>query len=178
MSDTSCGGAHDDQMPSLAGSFVAATMLVAPAHPGAATLDALQSSFVLSAGSGQTLFEQSLPFLVPRFDPSVGTLQAVDISLSRSTIGASLTVDRETSLMTVAFPGSMSAVMFLTVKYSGGDLLNSDPKGVFGPSVGVVIFPDSDAAPDFVGDDALTGFGTIPSAAAASSAVASLRSLV
>jgi hypothetical protein len=128
----------------------------------AAPLNVLGVVYGIDDGSGTTLFEQDLLFVAPRFDPALGTLDALLLSVIRGAVSASVTADSETPISAVVFHDDVSAVANTTVAYAAGTLAFSQVSVDIGPIPGVSLPPDSDGfPPDFVGDDALTFSGPI-----------------
>ena len=115
------------------------------ARPCSATsLNVLADIFAIQAGTGTTLLEQNLLYIVPRFDPSLGILDAVSIMVIRGAASASVTVDSESPFFAAVFADSVTAVAFTTVSYLGGQLVGGAPSVDLGPTPGMFLPPDSD----------------------------------
>jgi hypothetical protein len=141
---------------------VLATMFGVAAPCAAASLNVLGAFFVIGPGTGTTLFEQNLLFAAPRFDPSLGTLDSMLLTVIRGAVNASITVDSESPFFAAVFQDDVTAVAFTNVSYAGGTLTSTQLGANIGPSPGIFLPPDSDGVPDFVGSDALTFSGPIP----------------
>jgi hypothetical protein len=121
------------------------------------------SSFVsIDAGSGNLLFEQDHPFFVTRFNPALGSLDAITISVIRGAVIATIGIDNESPFDAVAFSDDVSAAAFTKVSYFGGTLAQSTMSADIGPSPSAVLGFDTDGAPDFAGSDFLSFSGPIP----------------
>ena len=125
----------------------------------AATLNVLSDFFLIEAGTGTTLLEQNFFYLVPRFNPSLGTLDAIALTVVRGGVVATISVDSESPFSAAVLDGVI-AVANTAVSYSGGQLAGISGE-VVGPSPGFVLPPDSDGTPDFVGSDAFVFTGLI-----------------
>ena len=107
---------------------VVGILLGVPAH--ADTLQALNSSFGLSPGTGMTNLDQSFHFTLPSFDPADGTLNGISIGLVVNAIDATVTLtDVQNGGAFVAFPGQVTAADMLSLSYSGGLLLSTKTSG-------------------------------------------------
>ncbi len=121
--------------------LLAATLVTTPCS--ADTLNVLASFFSNQSGSGHTLFEQDHLFVVPRFDPALGTLDAISIVILRGAIDATVAVDNESAFSPVVFADEIHAVEFTELSYSGGSLVSSSTLAEIGPSPGVALSPDA-----------------------------------
>jgi len=142
-------------------SVVVALMLAIPAASSAATLNMLASFVPIDAGSGNLLFEQEHFFFVTRFNPALGSLDAITVSVIRGAVIATIGIDNESSFDAVAFSDDVSAVAFTKVSYSGGTLAQSSVSVDIGPSPSAILGFDTDGAPDFAGSDFLSFAGAI-----------------
>jgi hypothetical protein len=143
--------------------LVVASALASASPAVAATITALDTTYSLASGTGNTNVDQTVLFALPQFDPSLGTLSAIEISLFRSEVGTTVSIDSESPFQAAAFPGDVTAATFLTLGYFGGTLLASQNSGAVGPNFGFVLGVDSDGVPDFQGGDAFDFIGVIPS---------------
>lgn len=132
------------------------------APSSASTINALSSVFLIDDGPGNLLFEQEHFFFVPRFNPGFGTLDALTISVIKGATMATIVVDNESPFFAAVFSDSVSAVAFTEVSYAGGSLAESNVSVDIGPIPGLLLPPDSDGAPDFIGNDVLAFSGSIP----------------
>ena len=126
------------------------------------TIVAFASIFSLQAGTGTTLATQDHLFAAQRFDPALGTLDDIVVSLVPGGINATIDVDNESPFSVAVFHDEIVATAFDEVSYTGGSLANSDTTGEIGPSPGVSVLFDLDGAPDFLDADALSSTGPIP----------------
>jgi len=126
------------------------------------TIVAFASFFSLQAGAGTTLATQDHLFAAQQFDPTLGTLDDIVVSVVRGGINATIDVDNESPFSVAVFHDEILATAFDEVSYAGGSLANSDTTGEIGPSPGVTLLFDIDGAPDFLDADALSSTGPIP----------------
>jgi hypothetical protein len=138
---------------------------IAPVH--AALVTALSISFTFPGGTGNTVFDSSQTFALPKFSASLGTLNGVLFSVQHGPIKTLLTVDNELLQSVAIVAYNASAFANLGLRYVPTllpvdlgfsqvttDLPPTDPGGVVGA--------DSDQLPDFSGSDIATFMGSIP----------------
>jgi hypothetical protein len=128
----------------------------------AASITVLSDIFGIQAGTGMTLVEQKILYLVPRFDPGLGTLDGVSLFVIRGAVSVAVTVDSEFGSSAPVFEDDVTAVAFTTVSYSAGNLASGAVPVSLGPFPAIFLPPDSDGPADFTGSDALTFTGGIP----------------
>jgi hypothetical protein len=136
------------------------SMAGAATPSSAATLNVLSDIFIIEAGTGTTLFEQNFFYLVQRFDPALGTLDDIALTVVRGGVVATVSIDNEASFAAAVLNG-VTAVANTSVSYSGGQLAGISGE-VVGPSPGFVLPADTDGTPDFIGSDAFDFSGLIP----------------
>src|SRR6266511_833276 len=97
---------------------IAVPVMLAVAAPCSATsLTVLGALYGIQVGTGTTLFEQDLFFSAPRFDPSLGTLDSMLLTLIRGAVNVSITVDSESPFSALVAQDSVTAVANTKITY-------------------------------------------------------------
>jgi hypothetical protein len=144
----------------LAIASLACWLLASLAAPVAAATLSFSHFFPLPAESGGGNPTSTAVFSVPQFDPSLGTLDAIDFELVRGILNFTWTFDNE-SAFDVFFLSNVNPSAFTRLAWFGGELAEFAQTVSFEPPF-QAIAADSDGAPDFTGSDALTLSGAFP----------------